>query len=406
MVHVEKLFSLSRPHFNTFSRYPSHSHTTMADDPTTTPSAATAEPTDLAPPQPLSKSAQKKLIKQQRYEAKKAEKKAEAKEHKKREKERKRKEWDEKLANMSSEEEKLKLIESRKGVRKERMEQRSEEREKKLERLSWAKLHGQNIVIDLEFSHLMTPNELNSLVQQIMYCYAVNNRCTSPGHLWLTGCEGNMGIHLNRIPGFDKWLIEKEKQSYIEALQDQKENLVYLTADAETILDDLDPKKIYIIGGLVDRNRWKGLTMKKAEEQGIQAAKLPMGNYLKMSTSQVLTVNQVVEILLKYLEVKDWKAAFFQVIPQRKRCDTDSGDHDKELEEDGKLENDSCAENQKKMKLSETDSEGSERAVENGENVKDIVSKLREDADSEASKREIEVDKSEKDNTSLQKEDV
>lgn len=120
-----------------------------------------------------------------------------------------------------------------------------------------------------------------------MYCYAVNGRCSSPGHLWLTGCEGKIDSHLKRLPGFNKWIIEKESRSYIEALKDQKENLVYLTADAETILEDLDPKKLYIIGGLVDRNRWKGITMKKAQEQGIQTAKLPIGNYLKMSSSQV-----------------------------------------------------------------------------------------------------------------------
>jgi tRNA (guanine9-N1)-methyltransferase len=53
------------------------------------------------------------------------------------------------------------------------------------------------------------------------------------------------------------------------------------------VLDELDLKKIYIIGGLVDRNRWKGITMKKASEQGIQTAKLPIGSYLKMSSSQV-----------------------------------------------------------------------------------------------------------------------
>ncbi|KAJ6863939.1 hypothetical protein NC651_034683 [Populus alba x Populus x berolinensis] len=158
---------------------------------------------------------------------------------------------------------------------------------------------------------------------QIIYCYAVNGRCASPGHLWLTGCRGEMENQLQRLPGFDKWIIEKESQSYIEALQDQKENLVYLTADSETVLDELDLKKIYIVGGLVDRNRWKGLTMKKANEQGIQTAKLPISSYLKMSSSQVLTVNQVVEILLKFVETKDWKTSFFQVIPQRKRGETD-----------------------------------------------------------------------------------
>lgn len=124
-----------------------------------------------------------------------------------------------------------------------------------------------------------------------MYCYAVNGRCESPAHLWLTGCEGEMDDQLKKIPGFDRWIIEKENKPYIEALQDRKDDLVYLTADSETVLEELDLKKIYIIGGLVDRNRWKGITMEKAQEQGIQTAKLPISNFLKMSSSQVLLMS-------------------------------------------------------------------------------------------------------------------
>ncbi|GMI91419.1 tRNA modification 10 [Hibiscus trionum] len=279
-------------------------------------------PPDLQP-QTLSKNAQKKLLKQQKYEAKKAEKKAQMKEQKQRDAERKRKEWEEKLAALP-EDERLKLIDSRKELRKERMEKRSEERGLKIQKLTQAKETGQNIVVDLEFSHLMTHSEIHSLVQQIMYCYAVNGRCSLPAHLWLTGCQGEMGTQLQRIPGFDKWIIEKENQSYIEAFSERKDDLVYLTADSETVLHELDLTKVYIVGGLVDRNRWKGITMKKAEEQGIHTAKLPIGDYMKMSSSQVLTVNQVIEILLKFLENKDWKASFFQVIPQRKRTEGDS----------------------------------------------------------------------------------
>nr|GLL46911.1 tRNA (guanine(9)-N1)-methyltransferase isoform X3 [Ipomoea trifida] len=164
-------------------------------------------------------------------------------------------------------------------------------------------------------------------------------RCETPAHLWLAGYQGEMQNLLEKTPGYDKWLIEKESRPYIEAFQDQKENLVYLTADSENVLDELDPKKVYIIGGLVDRNRWKGITMNKAKEQGIQTAKLPIGNYLKMSSSQVLTVNQVVEILLKFLELRDWKASFFEVIPQRKRCEADSEDvHDEPEGEDNEQE--------------------------------------------------------------------
>ncbi|KAG2264622.1 hypothetical protein Bca52824_071701 [Brassica carinata] len=281
-------------------------------------------PVNLSPPaeqKPLSKNAQKKQLKQQRYEAKKAKKKAQEKEHKRKEGERKHKEWEETLAN-ATEEERLKLIESRKSLRKERMDKRSEEKEKKMERLTRAKEIGQNVVVDVDFAHLMSESEISSLVQQIMYCYAVNGRSTSPCHLWLTGVKGEMSRQLDKLPGFEKWFIEKESRCYIEAMADRKESLVYLTADSETVLDELDPKSIYIIGGLVDRNRFKGITMNKAQKQGIKTAKLPIGEYMKMSSSQL------------------WKTSFFTVIPQRKRTGVDpiDGDEDNSVEKHDLLE--------------------------------------------------------------------
>lgn len=54
--------------------------------------------------------------------------------------------------------------------------------------------------------------------------------------------------------------------------------------------------------------------------------------YTVCLVEQVLTVNQVVEILLKYLETRNWKDAFFQVIPQRKRGGAEG---DAEAEEAG-----------------------------------------------------------------------
>ncbi|CAI9773186.1 unnamed protein product [Fraxinus pennsylvanica] len=45
--------------------------------------------------------------------------------------------------------------------------------------------------------------------RQIKYCYAVNGRSASPAHLWLISCVGEMQNHLQRLPGYDKCAIEK-----------------------------------------------------------------------------------------------------------------------------------------------------------------------------------------------------
>ncbi|CAM0944448.1 unnamed protein product [Alopecurus aequalis] len=299
----------------------------MADDAESEQAAVAVE----GNPPPLSKSARKKLVKQERQAARKAEKKVAEKERRRADIERRRREWEESLAAAPSEEAREAMLAARRETRLERVGKRVEERGARAERLRHAaKGGGQKVVLDLEFADLMRPNEIHSLTQQIMYCYAVNGRSATPAHLWLTGCSGEMGTQVQRIPGFDKWIIEKESKPYLEAFADCKEHLVYLTADAETVLDDLDMSKIYIIGGLVDRNRWKGITQKKAVDQGIQSAKLPIGNYLKMSSSQVLTVNQVFEIMQKFVETRDWKTAFFHVIPQRKRGEAGAADDEVE----------------------------------------------------------------------------
>ncbi|CAG2196566.1 RG9MTD [Mytilus edulis] len=97
-----------------------------------------------------------------------------------------------------------------------------------------------------------------------------------------------------------------------------KDKIVYLSGDSPNVLEDLSDDYVYIIGGLVDHNRYKGMCHQLAEEQGMSHARLSIGQYIEMKSRKVLTVNHVFEILLKYSETKDWKESFFSVIPQRK----------------------------------------------------------------------------------------
>lgn len=70
-------------------------------------------------------------------------------------------------------------------------------------------------------------------------------------------------------------------------LQDRVSDMVYLTADSPNTLSDLDPSKIYVIGGIVDRNRHKGICYERAQAAGVATAKLPIGDLFKLATSSV-----------------------------------------------------------------------------------------------------------------------
>ena len=95
------------------------------------------------------------------------------------------------------------------------------------------------------------------------------------------------------------------------------DKVVYLTADTETTLDTIKEGEMYVIGGLVDRNRYKNVCAEKARRLGLRTARLPIGaDRLKSST--VMTVNQVVNILLAFNQTGSWEEALDQHLPKRK----------------------------------------------------------------------------------------
>ncbi|XP_031464680.1 tRNA methyltransferase 10 homolog A isoform X2 [Phasianus colchicus] len=174
------------------------------------------------------------------------------------------------------------------------------------------------LVVDCSFDDLMVLKDVKKLHKQIQRCYAENRKAFHPVQFYLTSHGGQLKSNMNENDkGWVNWKdIQIRTEHYSELIK--KEDLVYLTSDSPDVLNELDERKAYVIGGLVDHNHHKGITYRKAVEQGIGHAQLPLGNFVKMNSRKVLAVNHVFEIILAYLEKRDWKEAFFSVLPQRK----------------------------------------------------------------------------------------
>mmetsp|Transcript_20448 Transcript_20448/g.44752 ORF Transcript_20448/g.44752 Transcript_20448/m.44752 type:complete len:335 (-) Transcript_20448:510-1514(-) len=307
---------------------PSEEQATANAEAPTSPNSLSIEERLLDPT--LSKTQRKKLMRKQMQQEARKEKKKDIKAARRDEVARRREEAAKEFDALPEE-----LKAERIAQRKTSIEARKAADAAKKQRQQEAFEKGQNLVLDLEFNDLMLEKERKSLMSQLMYCYAANNRAPAPCRLVLTGLMGAMGAHYHSIPGSQQWKVDAQESRYIEYFAESKEKLVYLTADSTNEITDLDPDKVYIIGGIVDHNRYKNLTLNKANKQGIAHARLPIGNDLKMITSKVLTVNQVVEIVLNYLDSKDWKAALVKAIPKRKR-DADEEDGEDEDEPEAK----------------------------------------------------------------------
>ncbi|KAI2662879.1 hypothetical protein H4Q32_001849 [Labeo rohita] len=216
--------------------------------------------------------------------------------------------------------------ELRKQKRKERKQQRKLERQAQAEDgVEWtgkkrlrrsAEPSSLRLVIDCSFDNLMVIKDVKKLHKQIQRCYAENRRTLHP--FYLTSHGGQLKQVMDEInKGWVNWKdVHFEPDAFHEIMK--KEDLVYLTSDSPNVLQELDETKAYVIGGLVDHNHHKGITFGRAQELGIAHAQLPLGSFVKMNSRKVLAVNHVFEIILAFLEKRDWKEAFFTVLPQRK----------------------------------------------------------------------------------------
>jgi tRNA (guanine9-N1)-methyltransferase len=192
------------------------------------------------------------------------------------------------------------------------------------------------ICLDCGFESTMTFKEINSLALQIRSSYAANKRNAHPCQLTATSVSGTTLEILQHVSGFEEWshwaftITSKSVTEHFAANQQDKK-IIYLTSDSETVLSELNDDHIYVIGGIVDRNRLKYATLNRAKEYGFATARLPITEHLQeMAATRVLTCNHVVELLLEKRH-KSWKDALQAVLPQRKNAKFVDTVHEKQM---------------------------------------------------------------------------
>jgi tRNA (guanine9-N1)-methyltransferase len=135
---------------------------------------------------------------------------------------------------------------------------------------------------------------------------------------WMTGPRGGVVAGAMKSASTNENPEEQDTERQEDKPSDEEGEIVYLSSESDETLTHLKPNSTYIIGGLVDKNRHKGVCHKRAVAKGIKTAKLPIGEFLEMKSRQVLVTNHVLEIMLKWLEFGDWGKAFMAVLPERK----------------------------------------------------------------------------------------
>ena len=205
-------------------------------------------------------------------------------------------------------------------------------------------------IFDCGFDELMSEKERISLASQLTRCYSDNYRAPFRAHLAVSSFGGQLKQRFDTVLSgqHQSWkgvkflaedFVEAAEQAKVWMTGDQggilkgsfaayttgdqivdsgETETVYLSSDSPDTLTELKPYSTYIIGGLVDKNRHKGICYKRALGRGMKTARLPIGEYMEMTTRSVLATNHVSEIMLRWLELNDWGEAFLKVVPKRK----------------------------------------------------------------------------------------
>jgi tRNA (guanine9-N1)-methyltransferase len=160
------------------------------------------------------------------------------------------------------------------------------------------------------FCGAMSGGEMAALAKQLALCYGANRRLERPFRLSLCGLGAAAPVAAAlETHGWVNWVVAREERPPWLAFP--RERVVYLTADAEEPLLDVQPDDVLIIGGLVDYENCEarvGEALRLARAHGLRTARLPLDAHVAVRKTS-LTCHAVVQILAGFTTCRDWGRA-------------------------------------------------------------------------------------------------
>lgn len=189
------------------------------------------------------------------------------------------------------------------------------------------------ILVDCSYDDLMRQGEINSRNSQLIFCYSTSMKMDveRPLRLSVIGASTSLFDFLQRVQMNGVWsanITTRSLESLIKSNEIDIQRLVYLTADADNEINTYCSSNTYIIGGLVDRNRHNGITLRKAQALGIRTGKLPLHKYCDLTGSIVLSINHIFSFMTYLHCGMSFKEVVDIIVPRRKLKTIEDPDSD------------------------------------------------------------------------------
>jgi len=171
------------------------------------------------------------------------------------------------------------------------------------------------IAVDVSYEQDST-RARRSVAKQLCECVGVAHR---NDNLAMTYCSwrGPIAEESREFFFSDRWTPVKKDERRVEDAFSSDE-IVYMSPDAEDVLDIVESDKVYVIGGIVDlATRGMRTSLTRASKANMRCVRLPIKEFKPDQTHTVLNIDAVAKILVARREGLTWDEVFDRELPKR-----------------------------------------------------------------------------------------